>query len=87
MIVIVYLLLCVLVGVTGRRRRPGFLGYFLLSIPLTPVVTLMFLLATQRRFLERESLITSHMATCQHCRHQQRQAAAVAYCTHCGRPL
>jgi hypothetical protein len=87
MIVVVYLFLCVIVGVTGRRRRPGLLGYFLLSIPLTPVVTLIFLLATQKRFLEREGLIASQMVSCGHCRHQQRQATAVAYCTHCGRPL
>jgi hypothetical protein len=87
MIIFVYVLLCVVVGLAGRERRPGFLGYVLLSIVLTPVLTLVFLLLTQKRFLARQGVSASHMVSCAHCRHAQQDAIAVAYCTHCGRPL
>jgi hypothetical protein len=87
MIIFVYVLLCVVVGIAGRERRPGFLGYVLLSLVFTPVITLIFLLVTQKRFLARQGVSASHMASCTHCRHAQRQTVAIAYCTHCGRPL
>jgi hypothetical protein len=33
-----YLLACLLLGWAGRRRRFGFVGFFVLSIVLTPIV-------------------------------------------------
>ena len=39
----VYLALCFLAGIAGRRRRVGFWGYFFLSIIFTPFVSLQFL--------------------------------------------
>jgi hypothetical protein len=52
---VLYLFLCVVVGLAGRRRRPGFTGYVLLALFLTPILPLIFLLFTQKRFLEAEA--------------------------------
>jgi hypothetical protein len=44
--VIVYLVFCFLVGLCGSQRRVGFLGTFIMSILITPVVMLIVLLLT-----------------------------------------
>jgi hypothetical protein len=44
--VIVYLIFCLLVGLCGSQRRAGFLGTFIISIFITPVVMLVVLLLT-----------------------------------------
>ncbi len=44
--VLVYLVFCVLVGLCGSQRRLGFLGTFIMSIFITPVVVLIVLLLT-----------------------------------------
>jgi len=44
--VIVYLIFCLLVGLCGSQRRVGFLGTFIISIFITPVVMLVVLLLT-----------------------------------------
>ena len=36
----------ILVGYVGRRRRIGFIGFFLVSLLLTPVVTVVVLFLT-----------------------------------------
>lgn len=41
-----YVLLSAAVGVLGRRRLIGFWGFFLLSLVLTPVVTVIALAVT-----------------------------------------
>jgi hypothetical protein len=46
-IVILYVLLAVLVGLCGRRRRMGFLGFFALALLITPVIALLFLYVSQ----------------------------------------
>ena len=51
---VLYLLLCIVVGLAGRRRRIGFTGFVLLALFLTPVLPLLYLLFTQKKFLERE---------------------------------
>lgn len=48
-VVIIYVVLAVLVGLCGRRRRMGFVGFFLLSIVVTPVLALLFLYVSQER--------------------------------------
>lgn len=55
LLVIVYVLMCIVVGLAGHRRSIGFAGYTLLSLFLTPFVPLLFLLFTQRRFLRLEA--------------------------------
>lgn len=50
----VYVMLCVVVGLAGHRRRIGFAGYTLLALFLTPFLPLLFLLFTQKRFLQLE---------------------------------
>jgi len=48
--VLVYVGFCALVGYLGRDRAPGFSGYFVLSILLTPLVmALVLLLGAQRK--------------------------------------
>jgi hypothetical protein len=40
---VVYLILCLVAGFTGRNRRIGFWGFFFSSILFTPFISLMFL--------------------------------------------
>ena len=44
--VIIYLVFCLLVGLCGSQRRVGFLGTFIISIFITPIVMLIVLLLT-----------------------------------------
>ena len=49
MYVVIYGLLAALVGLCGRRRRVGFLGFFLVSLLLTPLVGLLVVYLTGER--------------------------------------
>jgi hypothetical protein len=40
---VLYLALCVIAGVAGRRRRLGFWGFLFCSVIFTPVLTLLFI--------------------------------------------
>ena len=42
-IVLVYVVLCMVVGFFGRRRRIGFWGFFFLSILVTPIISSLFI--------------------------------------------
>lgn len=42
-IVLVYIVLCIVVGFLGRRRRVGFWGFLFLSVLLTPLVPALFI--------------------------------------------
>ena len=44
--VLVYLVFCLLTGLCGSQRRVGFLGTFVISLFITPVVMLIVLLLT-----------------------------------------
>ena len=66
MLLIVYIVLCFIIGIAGRRRRIGFFGYFLFSALLTPVVALAWLLITHRRFLAKETA-AGHLVVCAEC--------------------
>jgi hypothetical protein len=44
--ILVYLVFCLLTGLCGIHRRIGFLGTFILSLFITPVVMLIVLLLT-----------------------------------------
>jgi hypothetical protein len=44
--VILYLVFCLLTGLCGSQRRLGFLGTFIISILITPVIMLILLLLT-----------------------------------------
>jgi hypothetical protein len=44
--IILYLAFCVLAGLCGTHRRMGFLGAFLLSLVITPVLSLLLLILT-----------------------------------------
>lgn len=87
MLVLIYLVLCFVVGLTGRHRPLGFLGYFLFSIVFTPVVMLLIQLITQRRFLAHEAAVRTEMNSCPYCARARREATTIRYCAHCGRAL
>ena len=42
----VYIVFCILVGLAGSQRRMGFTGTFLLSLFITPVISLLVQLIT-----------------------------------------
>jgi hypothetical protein len=88
MLVIVYLVCCFIIGIAGRRRRLGFFGFFLLSVLLTPVLTLGWLLITHRRFLARE-VAAGHLVICSDCAGVEARAAAGTHqrCIRCGAPV
>ena len=48
-LIIVYLFICYLVGLTGKNRKFGFYGYFFTSIFITPLVGLILVLASDSR--------------------------------------
>ncbi|HXE17897.1 MAG TPA: hypothetical protein VN632_11755 [Stellaceae bacterium] len=88
LIVIVYLILCFVIGVAGRRRKLGFFGFFLLSLLITPVLTLAWLLVTHRRFLARE-VASGHLVICADCAGIEARAATAVHqrCIRCGAPV
>jgi hypothetical protein len=79
MAVAIYLLLCLLVGLCGRRRRPGFGGTFVLALLLTPPVMLviLWLTAPKRGTNDRGAAQAGHAT-------DRRTAAVAERCT-CGR--
>jgi len=46
---IIYILLCYMVGVLGKNRKFRFIGYFILSILLTPILGLLLVIASDSR--------------------------------------
>ena len=46
---VVYLLICLVVGFLGRHRSVGFVGFFLISLLLTPIVSIIILLLAVER--------------------------------------
>jgi hypothetical protein len=88
MLVIVYLVMCFMIGIAGRRRRLGFFGFFLLSVIFTPVIMLGWLLLTHKRFLAREVAV-GHFVMCADCAAvEAREASATARrCARCGTPV
>ena len=48
--ILVYLIICFVVGLLGKHRSIGFVGFFLISIFLTPIVSsVILLLAVERK--------------------------------------
>lgn len=48
-LVILYIFICYLVGLTGKNRKFGFYGYFFLSIFMTPLFGVILVLASDSR--------------------------------------
>jgi len=44
--VVIYVVFCILTGLCGSQRRLGFIGTFILSLLLTPVIVLPILMLT-----------------------------------------
>jgi len=49
MLLVVYVLFAIFVGWLGRHKQIGFVGFLLLSLFLTPVITLFILMMAQDR--------------------------------------
>lgn len=47
--ILVYALLSILMGWIGRRKAIGFVGFFILSLAITPLATCLILLITSPR--------------------------------------
>jgi hypothetical protein len=47
--ILVYLIICFVVGLLGQHRSIGFVGFFLISLFLTPIVSLVILLLAVER--------------------------------------
>jgi hypothetical protein len=78
----IYLLLSLVVGFVGRNRPIGFLGYFLLSIIVTPVVTLLTILVI--KYLNRRQQRALMALRCPACAQTLPPAQAAKYCAQCG---
>jgi uncharacterized Tic20 family protein len=52
--VVLYLILCLLAGLAGSQRRMGFIGTFLLSLVITPLLVLVLLILTRLSRGERD---------------------------------
>lgn len=46
---IIYLVLCLLIGILGIRRKLGFWGYFFASLALTPLLGFLLLMVSDPR--------------------------------------
>jgi hypothetical protein len=51
--VLIYILFCFLVGVLGTHKPLGFLGYFISSLILTPVIGLLLIAAAGDTHIRR----------------------------------
>lgn len=49
MMIVIYLLLSIVVGWLGRHRHIGFVGFFVLSLLITPVIALLILMMAHER--------------------------------------
>ena len=52
--VVLYLIFCLLAGLAGSQRRMGFIGTFLLSLVITPLLVLVLLILTRLSPRERD---------------------------------
>jgi hypothetical protein len=81
MILVIYLILCFAVGIVGRQRPIGFVGYFMFSFLFTPLLMLMILMITRPNFQGRpEALCPNGARRC-------RAATSNSHCSHRERPL
>lgn len=44
-----YIVICLLVGISGMNRKLGFWGYFFASFALTPVIGILLVVCSDRR--------------------------------------
>jgi hypothetical protein len=54
-VLLVYLVLCLVAAIVGRKRRIGFWGFFFSSIIFTPFVSLLFLYCAAPQTQKREA--------------------------------
>jgi hypothetical protein len=52
--VVLYLIFCLLAGLAGSQRRMGFIGTFLLSLVITPLLVSVLLILTRLSRGERD---------------------------------
>jgi uncharacterized membrane protein YiaA len=54
-LIILYVFICYLVGLSGKNRKFGFYGYFFLSIFITPLLGIILVLASDSKKIENKS--------------------------------
>lgn len=59
MLIVIYFILCILVGLCGRQRHIGFIGTFILTLLLTPPLVLLILWLTASKKIDRARSITT----------------------------
>ena len=57
--IVFYLIFCLAVAFLGRHRRIGALGFFLASLLLTPIITLLILVLTTDKRAQLEGSASS----------------------------
>jgi len=53
-LIILYLLSCYLVGLSGKNKKFGFYGYFFLSIFITPFLGFLLVLASDSKKIPKD---------------------------------
>ena len=48
-LIVAYVILCIIVGLMGRRKTIGFWGFFFFSVILTPIISLGILIIAKDR--------------------------------------
>jgi hypothetical protein len=87
--ILIYLGLGLLIAFLGRRRGLSFLPVFLLSIVLTPLIGLLFLLVAQGAQHQQPLAVAvaPTAVVCSDCAEHQMKVAARQRCSHCGLDL
>ena len=52
---LVYIVLCIFVGIVGMNRKFGFWGYFFASVALTPLIGIIMVFASDKRKTEKQT--------------------------------
>jgi hypothetical protein len=85
MFMLLYVMTCLLVGWLATHRGHSLLLYTILSLVITPVITLLILLF----LVPRRTELTARTAevTCPRCSHALKHIKSIEFCSHCGEPV
>ena len=86
-IVIIWLVFCVLVGAWANSRGKSGIGFFFLSLFLSPLIgaIVVLIVGPNQSQLEKNKIQTEHLKKCEHCAELIKDEAKV--CRFCGREV
>jgi hypothetical protein len=89
MLLLLYVATCVFVGWLASLRGHNLLLYSLLSIVITPLITLLIvlLLVPAKPVVARAVVARTVQVSCPRCSHELKHLRDIEYCSHCGEPL